>query len=301
MDWEHEEQHAVEVEQALLRSGLARRVDPDSGEDADRWTACDLASVVEGCFHVTIDPDRLSPRERMRWLDRLADSYEVPDPALDRVFLRYLWLLEGGEPVGTLALPVSSLGRLDLPVWSLWIHPAHRRRGVAARVLRAAHDAARHAGMRGVRVDTHWVWQRAVRFYLAQRMWVVSWKRSIGFSWIHDLPRYEIIDAPGRVTLAVRARGELTPWLTATREDDRLVLHETHHEGQPLAHATLGLALAVRGWPLVRSPEHWARRHRSMDIGEVEGLAAKIVVFEDLARAWRWDVRTPTIPHELDR
>lgn len=299
MSWDDEERHAARVERRLLAAGLVRVVDPTSDEETSGWTACDLASVVEGCFHVRIEPFALDDGERQRWLDRLGDSYEVPDPALDRAFLRYLWLVDGGAPIGTIALPVSSLGRTELPVWSLYVHPERRGRGIAARALRIAHETAREVGLRdGVVLDTHWVWQRSVRFYLGLGMWVVGWKRSLTFRWVDALGPHQILESPDRITLAVEERGALRPWLEATRSGDALALYE--HEALPErgrreAHATLAVALATRGWPLVRSPEHWARRHASMDVGEVEGLAAKIAIFEATAREHGWDVRTPSV------
>lgn len=293
-----EETRAAEVELALLRAGLVEVVDPTSRRDTDAWTACDLASMVEGCYRRTIEPWTLDPKERESWLDRLGDSYEIPDPALDRGFLRYLWLLDEGERVGTIALPVSAVRRLDLPIWSLYVLPSRRRRGVAARALRAAHDAARASRLRGIRVDTHWVWQHSVGFYLGQRMWVVSWKRALGFSWVHDLPRYTIVEDGSRITLAID--DGKTPWMVATREGERLAIDEdaalSQRYGWIYPHATLATALATRGWPLVRSDEHWERRTASTDIGQVEGLALKIQVFEALARHWGWEVHTPRIP-----
>lgn len=292
-----EETRAAEVEHALLRAGVVEVVDAGSMRDTALWTACDLASMVEGCFHHALDPWKLAKRERERWLDRLSESYEVPDPALDRAFLRYLWLLDEGERVGTMALPVSAVGRLDLPIWSLYVHPSRRGRGVASRALHATHEAARAARLRGVHLDTHWVWQRSVRFYLRQRMWVVGWKRALGFSWVHDLPRYEILEDDERIVLAIDDR---VPWLTATRSGACLVLDEdtsvSQRYGWLYAHATLATVLATRGWPLIRSEERWRERTSSTDIGQVEGLALKIQVFEALARHWGWDVRTPRIP-----
>ncbi len=288
------------MEGELVRAGVVRVVDPDAEDDTWRWMGCDLASMVEGCFSVTLDAWSLPPAKRQPWLDRLGESYEAPDPALDRSFLRYLWLLDEGEPAGTLAMPRSAVGRIDLPLWSLYVRPDHRGRGVAARALRATHEAARRARFRAIHLDTHWTWQRSVRFYLKQRMWVVGWKRALGFSWLHDLPEYELVEEPERLVLAVRDRGGLAPWMTATREGDTLVLHDderlSSRYGWMYAHATIATALATRGWPLIRSRERWDRRHYSADIGQVEGLAAKIQLFEALARHWGWDVRTPRIP-----
>lgn len=297
MDLEDERARAAIVEGELLRRELVEVVDPDSEQDTAAWMACDLAAMVEGCFQARVDPWALEPPEVQRWLDRLADTYEAADPGLDRAFLRYLWLLDGGERVGTLALPRSSAGQRELPLWSLYVHPSARGRGVAAGVLKAAHRAAREVGLQGLRIDTHWVWQRSVRFYLTLGMWVTGWKRAISFSWLDELPSYSIDEDEDRLTLAVDGR---TPWLTATRRTDGLEL--TEHgalAGRPdtrYAHATMALALATRGWPLVRSEADWARRHASTDVGEVEGLAFKIQIFEALARCWGWEVDTPRIP-----
>lgn len=291
---------AAEVEGELVRAGLARVVDPSSAEDAALWAACDLASMVEGCFSAGIDPWALGERERQRWLDRLGESYEPPDPALDRSFLRYLWLLDEGEPAGTIAMPVSGVGRIDLPLWSLYVQRERRARGLASRALRAIHEAARRARFRGIHLDTHWVWQRSVRFYLKQRMWVTSWQRALAFSWLPEMPDYELSVEADRVVLAAREPEGVRPWLTATRDGDRLRLEESarlsSRYGWIHAHATMATALATRGWPLVRGDEQWARRYYSADIGQVEGLAAKIQLFEALAHHWGWEVRTPRIP-----
>jgi hypothetical protein len=60
--------------------------------------------------------------------------------------------------------------------------------------------------------------------------------------------------------------------------------------------ATLALACAVRGWPLVRSDGEWARRYRYADVGGPEGLACRIASFEAQARADGWRVATPPVP-----
>ena len=304
MDPRDERNRAAIIEGELLARGLAAVVDPGSSADTAAWAACDLAAMVEGCFGTTLEPWSLGTSEGMRWLDRLAESYEAPDPALDRGFLRYLWLLDEGERAGTLALPHSAVGHLDLPLWSLYVHPSRRGRGVAGRALRAAHVAAREVGMRGAVLETHWVWQRSVRFYLAQGMWVVGWKRALAFSWLDELPPYTIEGGDRQLTLLIELDGARVPWLEATRDGTRLVIEPRLEpdaasalaRAAPYAHAPLALALAIRGWPLVRSDAHLERRYESADLGQVEGLAMKIQVFEALSRYWGWDVSTPRIP-----
>lgn len=299
MEWD-DGTRAARVEGELLRKNLVQVVDPNCAAEVTAWKSCDLASMIEGCFHLRIDPSSLDEAAYAGWLERLAESYEPPDPSIDRAFLRYLWLLDDGEPAGTLALPHSAFGRLDLPLWSLYVHPSRRRRGIASRTLRAAHEAARAASMRGIRVDTHWAWQRSVRFYLAQGMWVVSWKRAIGFSWLDDHPPYEIEEQDDHVALVVKVGGVRMRWLSASRDGDRLVLEQDEglsaRFGAVHAHSTMAVVLATRGFPLVRSKAWWEKRHGSADIGHVEGFASKIQVFEALAHYWGWDVSTPRIP-----
>lgn len=62
-----------------------------------------------------------------------------------------------------------------------------------------------------------------------------------------------------------------------------------------LSTGTIALALAVRGWPLIRSDELWAKRWNWSDCGQPEGLAAKIEVFEAVDRRDGFEVRTPRI------
>ena len=57
----------------------------------------------------------------------------------------------------------------------------------------------------------------------------------------------------------------------------------------PTARRTFAVALAVRGFPLVRSPE-------AAGDGEPEGLARQIVRFEAWDLRAGWEVRTPRIP-----
>jgi hypothetical protein len=74
-------------------------------------------------------------------------------------------------------------------------------------------------------------------------------------------------------------------------------LSETHPELPHHAATTLALHLAVRGWPLIRSNEHWKRRWHWSDLGMPEGLACKIALFENEAAECGYDVRTPRIPN----
>jgi GNAT superfamily N-acetyltransferase len=139
---------------------------------------------------------------------------------------------------------------------SLYVRPSVRRTGIARRTLDWVYEAAVGEGLGGIRLDTHWTWQRAARYHLHRGLWVWSWKHSIGFMRHSSLPRYEFRAGTG----------------------------------------TLALRLAVDGRPLIRSEEAWQQAPRHSDIGTPEGLAYKIRIFERVARDHGWRVATPAIP-----
>jgi hypothetical protein len=95
------------------------------------------------------------------------------------------------------------------------------------------------------------------------------------------------------------------PILQAARDGERLVWNELPAYAEAVAErselrhrapGTFALALAVRGFPLVRSAELWSERHSWSDGGEPEGLAHKIEVFEAADRKSGYEIRTPRIP-----
>jgi hypothetical protein len=59
---------------------------------------------------------------------------------------------------------------------------------------------------------------------------------------------------------------------------------------------TFSVALAARGWPLLRTDASWRNRHAHADGGYPEGLAGKIEIFEAYDRKCGFEVRTPRIP-----
>ena len=61
------------------------------------------------------------------------------------------------------------------------------------------------------------------------------------------------------------------------------------------ATSTLSLALALHGWPLVRSREEWERSYFA-DAGPPEALAYKITIWEAWDRKHGRVVSTPRIP-----
>jgi GNAT superfamily N-acetyltransferase len=298
MQYADDDRRASEVEGELLRAGIVEVLDVDSEDDVARWAACDLSSMVEGSFQVTLDPFRLAKDSYQSWLDRLGESYDAPIFVRDVGYTRFLWLLDREERVGTLALPTTSVGRFDLQLWSIYVHPSHRRHGITTRMLQACYDASLRAGFRGICLSTHWPWQRSLRYYLNRGLWVTGWGRSIDLASPRDIPAYVIDEQPDRISLTLR--NNAAPWWTATRDGARVELVEDRSISAKydrlIGHATIAVVLATRGWPLVRSAAHWERRQLSSEIGEMEGLAYKIQIFEAVARRQGWVLQTPRIP-----
>jgi hypothetical protein len=143
-----------------------------------------------------------------------------------------------------------------------------------------------------------------VRFYLSFGMWVYMWKRDLTLFWAGDIPRHRIEVGESVATLDVDFRDRRLTLARARRHGDVLVLDEIPPELQKEpgleeaswhATPTLSLALALHGWPLLRSAEAWRRYHYA-DSGPPEALAYKIAVWEAWDRDHGWLVPTPRIP-----
>jgi GNAT superfamily N-acetyltransferase len=289
--------------------GFAHRLSTDPSlrpvvpDEVARFSRYELAATVEGAFGELSDPDQMSSVEEQRWHERLPNhrfSHE------DRFSDRY-WLIGEHGIAGTLGVSRFLVGMESVRLESLYITPANRNAGLATRALETAYRAAVAEGLGGIRLDTYWTWQRAVRYYLARRLWVWSWKHSLGFLRHPNLPRYDIRADRGAHTLLIEHDGTMAPLLVAGRDGTRLLLDPTdlHRELEAdetnsditfHGRSTLALRLAVDGWPLVRSLEDWERAPQHSDIGAPEGLAYKIQVFERVAREGGWRVDTPHIP-----
>lgn len=276
----------------------------DDGE-VRRWLEWELASLIEGHFHRHVDVGRLAAADRLHW-ERRVTSDGLRDPRLDD-FRRAYWLVHGGERAGTIAIDVPRVGRSEVGITSLYVRPELRRRGIATRALDTVYDAVVGAGADGLRVDTSWCWQPAVRFYLGLGLWVRNWKHSLAFIRSKGLCPYRVDIDGRRAVFSGRLTGTWTTLMTA--EHQGLALGWTEFDayswlvargagalGCHRAAGTFALHLAVAGWPLVRSPSLWARRHDWSDMGMPEGLAYKIAVFEAIDRERGYDVSTPRIP-----
>ncbi|MEU1282635.1 GNAT family N-acetyltransferase [Kitasatospora sp. NPDC005856] len=278
---------AVERAQDRLAAGPRLRV-AGPGEER-RFALWDLASLVEGELGEPVDPDGLAPQAERGWRERLGESgREWPGGELYR---RRYWIQDdAGAVVGTVAVDNWTKGPSQLAVSSLYVTPAARGRGLAAAALDEVYAAATAEGLPGFRLEAHWTWQPAVRYYLRRGLWVVGWKHALSFARMPQLPLHRVREEDGRLLLLVADRRGWVPILAAGQEGRWLRLDETaDYRGcdgwvHEYARSTLALCLALAGRPLVRGPQWWAEAWRWSDAGEPEGLAYRIEEFERAAR-----------------
>jgi ribosomal protein S18 acetylase RimI-like enzyme len=285
--------------QALIAGGVIEPLSEEEG-DTRSWNLCELASLVEGHFHLQLDVDGLSEEERLAY-ERLASFDSRPLASPHGEYRLPFWLLADGRRVGTIAVGTMYSGLDLVSISSLYVNPAERRRNIARCALAEVFRAAITHGAGGIRLDTHWTWQPAVRFYARIGMWVWMWKHNLVFTWQPELPLYRVeIDGAEarfliqqedrwRVAVVARNLGDRLGW-----EDDALPRQSL--ELSRSIPGTFAVHLALAGWPLARSEETWERRYHWSDAGEPEGLAYKIEIFEAVSRERGFDVRTPRIP-----
>ncbi|XXX73185.1 GNAT family N-acetyltransferase [Sorangium sp. So ce134] len=298
------------IHAALVAGGA---IAPLAMEDAETrlWMDCELASLVENRFFERVDPAARGAELRDVWEPRATrDGAQLGTPHAGARYAVPYWLVRGGRRVGTVALSTGARGEPLLEVSSLYVLPAHRGRGVAGAALRRADGAARAHGVPGLRVQTCWSWQPAVRFYLGLRMWVAGWADALAFVWRGGLPAHDIEIGEREASFGVVIGGRTEHLIRASREGDRLGWVESPRmrayrgEGADvgsLGPGTFAVALATRGFPLLRSEGRARERRRSPGSGEPEGLAYKIELFEAVDRSFGFDVRTPRVPGLLYR
>lgn len=292
-----------EVRVEAVHAQLAREgaVEPlELGGPAERiWADCDLASLAENRLGELVDPRQLGDELRADWAIR-ATSEPVWEPSA-RELERCYWIVEGDRRAGTIALANSALGGQLLRISSLYVLPSERRRGVARRAIERVRRACATQGL-GIRLETSWTWQTAVRFYLDLGMWVRMWKREIDFYWPAGAPAQTVEVGGERIELGVALNGARHVLAIAARAGDALLLEDGPAAADPElgrlafdARSTLALVVARRAWPLVRSMACWEKSYFA-DAGPPESLAYKIALWEAWERRHGWQTNTPRIP-----
>jgi GNAT superfamily N-acetyltransferase len=280
----------------LLERGLLGRVE---AADDRLWTDCDLASLAEHRLGDTTDPRALDDARRRAWEERATDESPVEPSERESWGTRCFWLLETGKPVGTIALASSAQGSTLLRMSSLYVFREHRGRGIGAHALQAVLDALGRHGL-GMRFDTSWTWHGTVRWYLRRGMWVRMWKRDLEFCRSLAMPAPVFTFEQNRASVGARIDGDLVELVVAQRDGEVLTsFEETTPDERTqqvswLADSTLSLALALRGWPLVRpgkSAERWCG-----DAGPPEALACRIARWEAWYEKHGWQSTAPRIP-----
>lgn len=280
------------------------------GEERAFWLH-DLASTAEAAYGETASfpVADMTAAQEAAWSARLGGYWQQHSAAgrYDDEFCDRYWLTlpRGGRTAGTISVATMASGIGHVKVLSLYVAPPLRRQGLAAAALGQVYKLALECGLAGLVLDALWVRQETLRFYLRRRMWVSAWKHSIMLGWSRHLPRYEIGEDGTALVLRIDTGGGMRPLLRAVSNGTRLGWEETALYAETAgrdpvlavrAQATLALACAVRGWPLIRSDAEWEDRYRYSDVGGPEGLAYKIGLFEAQARRDGWQVRTPAIP-----
>jgi len=308
------ERYNADLADCLAAVPLLRPAAPGSPAQRRLWRACELCTYLEYRFDAAPDPRSLTDETIHDWARRGLTDGEVPGDPADLLGYRPYWLVQDGTCLGTVAVMVRDLGWGQPCLWiaSLYLFPEGRRRGCGTRVMAALEGAARHLGLGGLRLETAWPWQGAVRFYLQQGFWVANWKHGLSLVRYFADPPYRIRHDQGRMAFVIGAATADHARIAARRRGDTLIWEEhapagnsddadaDADAGEPETLAspapTFALWLAVGGWPLIRGPREWERRYHWSDTGMPEGLAYKITVFEAYTRRCGFRVDTPRIP-----
>lgn len=290
---------------ALAQAPQLRAVAADDPQERRLWRACELCTYLEYRLDGAPDPRDLGDAEITDWAQRGLRDGEAPgDPAAMYSYRPY-WVLDGNHRVGTVAVGIldHGWGQPALRLASLYVFTEERGRGHGGQAMDLLETTARALDLGAVRLETDWLWQGAVRFYLRRGYWVRNWKHNLSLVRHFADPRYRI-EAGGEAIAFVLADPDGERVLIRARRRHHTLVWDAHpaigtadwHDTCAGPAPTFALHLAVHGWPLIRGPRDWERRHHWMDTGMPEGLADKITLFEAYAHHQGFRVDTPRIP-----
>lgn len=271
------------------------------------WRKMDLISTLESCLGEKVRPEDL---DKSRWESsrhRIGRQFRIQTFELasqpDAFFgpAGRFWLQHNGQRVGTIQLEALP-GEPWLQVMALYVAPEHRGQGLASRVLQEAIDAAKEAGLLGLRLGTLWIWQKTLRFYLDRRFWVWDWRHDLRLVRHRQWPEWQFSLDGGVAAFDVvdPSDSSRTRLFRARQIREHLDLEELCPDRSPEvqvpAASTFAVLLALNGFPLIRSEQEWTRRRSSSEAGHPESLARHICRSEASARRDGWRVETPDIP-----
>lgn len=297
--WQARETALGEVHAALVGKRVIVPLEL-GGPDESHWTDSDLASFAENRLGEVRDPADLDRQTRGLWTTAALDPAEPWAMPRERTSETCYWIERAGHRVGTLAISRFCLGD-SVIAHSVYLRPPYRGRGIMEDTLSVVCAELETRDL-GLRLETCWTWQRAVRFYLRTGFWLRSWKRDLSFTRYPRAPAPLVDIGDTDATVAVVVAGRTTVLARARQDGRRLLYHDeepdlpdTFRELSYDARTTLSLAIALAGWPLIRSEHHWECSQTS-DLLHPEALAARIQVWEAWAGRHGWLVPTPRIP-----
>jgi N-acetylglutamate synthase-like GNAT family acetyltransferase len=249
------------------------------------WRNMELCIYLDNRIGLNLNPMDISPNAFNEYHKKYMTCYElISNPAKYSWFKNY-WICKEGSIVGSFAIqkPMGSYWRY-IEVVCLYLMPDYRKKGIVKVLLDDINAIVQKAGAFGIFLRTEWMMQRNVRYYLSRNMWVVSWKRSLGFAHISKLPKYNVTikDQEASFFLDMDGWKEIAH---AKVQNGFLELKEPNLP-EELSFAdiyvisTLSLYLAIHGFPLKRSKKTWKDRYSWSDIGMPEGLGYNIENWE---------------------
>lgn len=284
-----------EIYEGVLNFGSFFPLNEKNLDEVERWRGLELSIFIENREMESPNPLEFTQEDQKNWAEKVLTVEERALFVSEKhwKFYKHYWVGKVENPLGIFSISLSASSYSCLPVWSLYILPEYRKRGIAEQVLGVLQDAALLFGFQGIRLTSDWTWQVPVRFYLKKKFWLHNWKHDLVFVKMKDMPKHRIVKQKEHLRFDLEEKRWWKPLLIAKRqEDDWLSWKETlfglkiKDKNPTLFHLsqnTFALALAIQGWPLIRNEEMWAKRKNHSDCGEVEGLAHKIPIFEAIS------------------
>lgn len=288
-------------------------LDTDDAEACLRWQSCQLCIYADNRLPGARSGFELSEDQRRDLTERALGRGErlVEVERVD--WVQCFWVYREGRRAGIVSVerPLPGIQPF-LMVYDLYIAPAYRGTGLGFGVLTALRQAAEERGFAGITLHTEWCWSRPLRYFLSRGFWASNWKRYLSLVLLSRLPEYEIRESDDELSFWIRdadgsnvrlffaaRRGEWLDW-DETDEAQALVTDPARFYQWHYGRCTFAVHLALRGWPMVRDPKSWRERLRWSDSGMPEGLADKILVFQQVEREKGFDCgRHLELPGEI--